>query len=176
MVFQLAERHYKQPGLADRLAMNIPPRHIRPKSAELIALLQAGELDYAWEYESAARGAHLEFVELPPEIDLSDEGLASQYARARVRVLGVRPGDTVEVRGGPIRYGFSIPRRAPHPELAADFARFLVSPDGRRIMRTAFLDALDEPVIIGSGAPSGLRQAAREALVPPSRPPVTPDR
>jgi molybdate/tungstate transport system substrate-binding protein len=176
MVFQLAERHYRQPGLADRLTQSIPPRHIRPKSAELVALLQAGELDYAWEYESTARGAHLGFLELPPEIDLSDETRVSEYASARVRVLGARPGDTVEVRGGPIRYGFSIPRRAPHPEIAAEFARFMVSPAGRRIMRAEFLDALDEPLIVGRGAPAGLRQAARETPAAPSSSLGTPHR
>src|SRR6478609_953705 len=55
MVFQLAEKFYRHPGLAARLEQASPQRNIRPKEADLIALVQAGELDYAWSYLSIAR-------------------------------------------------------------------------------------------------------------------------
>src|SRR5215208_3698170 len=48
MVFQLAEKFYRQPGLADRLNRAFPPKYMRPKEADLTALVQAGELDYSW--------------------------------------------------------------------------------------------------------------------------------
>jgi len=54
MVLQLAERYYKIPGLYERLIANRPKENIRPKSVELVSLLQTGNMDYAWEYRSVA--------------------------------------------------------------------------------------------------------------------------
>jgi len=165
MLFQLAERWFADPGLAARLQGASPRRHVRPKSAELVALLQAGELDYAWMYESTARGARLPFIALPPAIDLGDEGRATDYAAARVRVLGTRVGDTLEMRGMPIRYGITIPRAARHPEAASALLRFLLSGEGRSAMRAEFLDALERPAVMGAGGPEWL--VARGAVSSP---------
>jgi hypothetical protein len=88
MAFQLAESFYRQPGLARRLEHALGPRYIRPKEADLTALVQAGELDYSWSYLSIARTAGLRHVDLPKEIDLSDPDLAEWYGQARVRLPG----------------------------------------------------------------------------------------
>jgi molybdate/tungstate transport system substrate-binding protein len=137
MAFQLAERFYAQPGLARRLQQALGPRYIRPKEADLTALVQAGELDYSWSYLSIARTAGLRHVDLPKEIDLSDPGLAQWYSQARVRLPGAsRAGDdSVEFQGEPIVYALSIPRRAPHPATAREFVRFIFSPEGKTILQ-----------------------------------------
>ena len=158
LVMQLAERYYRQPGLAGRLARAIPPRNVRPKEIDLVALLETGELDYAFEYESVARGASLEFVALPDSISLGNMGDSAFYAAASLRVIGRRPGDSLTMRGQPIVYALSIPRRAPHPRLAERFVAFLMSDDGRRVLRANHLDALDAAVISGEGAPAGISE------------------
>jgi len=56
---------------------------IRPKSVELVQMVQAGGLDYAWEYRSVAVQNDLEFIELPEEIDLSSIDFAENYATVR---------------------------------------------------------------------------------------------
>jgi len=145
LVWQLAERHYGQPGLAERLMKASPPRNVRPKEADLVGLLQAGEFDYVWSYESLARATGLRFVTLPPEIDLSDPALVSRYDEVSVRVRGARVGETVTFRGRPIVYGFAVPNDAPHPALAARFAAFLTSEEGRAVLRSQGLDAIGEP-------------------------------
>lgn len=142
LVWQLAERHYGEAGLAARLAEASPPRNVRAKEADLVGLLQAGELDYIWSYESMARATGLRFVTLPPGIDLSVPESAAVYAHAAVRVRGARGGDTVTFTGKPIVYAFAVPRAAPHPALARRFAAFLVSDEGRAILRREGLDAL----------------------------------
>ena len=38
------------------------------------------------------------------------------------------------VEATPVVYGLTIPRSAPHPELAQEFARFVLSDVGRRII------------------------------------------
>jgi molybdate/tungstate transport system substrate-binding protein len=153
LTLQLAERYYHQPGLADRLLAASPSRNVRPKEVDLVGLLQAGELDYIWSYESVAQAAGLRYVTLPEQIDLSTPADSAFYARATARVRGKGPGDTLVVHGQPIVYGISIPARAPHPALAARFLAWMLSADGRRVLRAAELDALDHPVLVGTGAP-----------------------
>jgi molybdate/tungstate transport system substrate-binding protein len=143
LVWQLAEQYYKRPGLADALMKSSPPRDMRPKSADLTALVQTGDLDYAWEYESVAQAAGLSYVVLPKEIDLSTPQDSALYAQASVRV------DTVLVRGQPIMYGLSVPVHAPHPGPAQHFVDFLLSSQGRAILRQAHLDAIDTPIVVG---------------------------
>lgn len=155
LVWQLAERHYAIPGLAAQLAASSPSRNIRAKEADLVGLLQAGEMDYIWSYESMARAIELPYLQLPPEIDLSstDSAMAVGYGMASVKVRGAAPKDSLTFRGAPIVYAFAVPRNAPHPELAERFARFLLSEEGRDLLQREGLDAIDEPVARGVRAP-----------------------
>lgn len=133
LVPQLAERFYRIPGLADSIVSHESPRNVRPKSADLVALLQTGNLDYAWEYESVARAARLRYVRLPSAIDLGDVALASQYAAAVVHVP--RPGHApLVVRGAPIVFGIAPLAAARAGGRGARFITFLGSPAGRRIL------------------------------------------
>jgi molybdate/tungstate transport system substrate-binding protein len=151
MVFQLAESYYREPGLAHRLGGALRPSYVRPNEAQLLGLVQAGELDYAWSYRSLAATAGLRWVALPPAVDLSDPARAEEYAVARIRLPGPRLGstDSVEFRGEPILYALTIPRAAAHPVLALAFVRFLLSPAGREILRSAGFTLLAEPQVTG---------------------------
>jgi molybdate/tungstate transport system substrate-binding protein len=146
LVFQLAEIEYRHPGLATALQGTASARDVRPKSADLVALLQTGELDYAFVYESTAQDAHLSYMSLPAHLNLGEPADSAFYARASVRVVGATPKDTIEIKGAPIRYGLSIPTAAPHPTAAKQFVDYLLSPTGVRIMRSRHLDALDQAV------------------------------
>ena len=151
MVFQLAERHYRRPGLAARLVDRGERRFVRPKSADLVALLQVGELDYAWLYSSVARVHGLPVIDLPAAINLSDPSLADEYRWATVKIPGrsAAAADSLEVRGSPIELGLSIPAAAPHPDLAARFTSFVLSPEGQAILREGGLITVDPPVVYG---------------------------
>jgi molybdate/tungstate transport system substrate-binding protein len=155
MVFQLAEKFYHHPGLAARLDSAFPPRYIRPKEADLTALVQAGELDYAWSYASIAKTAGLRYVRLPPEVDLSEPKLADWYSQAVVRLPGAsRAGkDSVEFRGEPIVYALTIPTAAPNPRTAEAFVRFVFSPEGQAILKANGFTVLEKPLLGGSGKP-----------------------
>ena len=158
LVWQLAERFYKQPGLEKRFLTTAPQRNVRPKEADLVGLLQAGEFDYIWSYESIAQGIGLRYVTLPQDVDLSAPADSAEYAIASTRVAGKTMTDSVTMRGQPIVYAFTVPTRAPHPALAAKFAQYLASPDGRRVLRGAKLDVLDQYLVTGTGAPAGVGQ------------------
>ena len=159
MVLQLAERHYAEPGLAAKLLLAMPPRFIRPKEADLTALLQAGELDYAWTYRSIAKTTGLRFVELPAEIDLGDPALAGSYAAAKVLVPGAKRtgGEMLELTGEPIVYALTIPTAAPHPELARAFVQFVLSDSGRAIIERNGLVPI-VPVMATGDMPAELRE------------------
>ena len=155
MVWQLAERFYRQPTLARLLQDASPPGYMRPKEADLTALLQLGELDYVWTYASIARTSGFRWLDLPAEINLSDPGLSATYAEARVVLPGATRAakDSVEFRGEPIVYALTIPRGAPHPEVAEAFVRFVLSQDGQRILAEAGLQPTVPPALGGPGQP-----------------------
>lgn len=167
IVLQLAERYYRQPGLARKLDAAMPPRYQRPKEADLTALLQAGELDYAWTYQSLAETSGLRYVSLPKAIDLSDPGLARDYEAASVRIPGASRsgGDSLTLRGEPIVYALTIPMGAPHPVLAAEFVRFALSAAGRAILKKNGFELLPSPIVIGT-PPTGLLPMYTPSLSP----------
>jgi molybdate/tungstate transport system substrate-binding protein len=156
LMFQLAERFYKKPGLAKTLLDHAPERNIRPNAAELAALLAAGELDYIYDYESVAESNGFRFVVLPPQIDLSEPQRQRDYEAVSVKVRGNAAGTATIVTGEPILYGMTVPRNAPHPAVADRFLRYLFSPAVVKQLRDAHIDLLPKPVMHGSGAPAGI--------------------
>ncbi len=134
LVWQLAERYYGVDGLNRTLDEHCPPGNVRPKSVELIALLQSGDMDYAFEYRSVAVQHGLAFIELPDEINLSMVEHAEFYSQATVEIAGTEPGATMTMTGTPIVYGVTIPKNAPTRELALEFVKFLLSEEGQTIM------------------------------------------
>ena len=116
---------------------------LRGASIELVALLEAGDLDCAFEYESVARQHHLPFVALPPQIDLGSQRYAADYARVAVSIAFQRFASVKPVFvGAPIAYAVTIPSTARNPAEAARFIAFLLGPQGR-----AILAANDQPAV-----------------------------
>jgi molybdate/tungstate transport system substrate-binding protein len=124
----LAESYYKRPGLAAAILANAPKANMRDTETELVAALQAGQIDYLAIYRSDAQQHRLRFVGLPPEIDLGDPADAARYAQA---VVPTRNG---AVAGRPIVYAVSVPTNAAHPDWAEKYVALLLGPEGRRII------------------------------------------
>lgn len=108
---------------------------VRGASIQLIALLQSGDLDYAFEYESVIAQHGLGLLRLPGEVNMGEAAFENLYKSVQVnldfrRFASVKP----EFRGERIGYGITIPSSAPHPNEAALFIAFLLSPEGRAIM------------------------------------------
>jgi molybdate/tungstate transport system substrate-binding protein len=117
---------------------------IRPKSVELVQMLQAGGIDYAWEYHSVAVQNGLNYLELPEQIDLSSIAYADNYAT--VRTEAVAGNGTTYYVGAPIVYGVTVPKIAEHPEMGIAFVQMLIGPDGQ-----AILTADGQPPIVPAG-------------------------
>jgi molybdate/tungstate transport system substrate-binding protein len=117
---------------------------IRPKSVELVQMVQAGGIDYAWEYHSVAVQNDLKYVELPEEIDLSAVKYADNYKT--VRTEAVAGNGTTYYTGAPIVYGVTVPKISEHPDMGLAFVEMLIGPEGQ-----AILTADGQPPIVPAG-------------------------
>ncbi len=189
MLLQLAEREYDDPYLFEDMMMGrftspvtvtrdaegvdvieIPEiletkrggnLVLRGASIQLVALLESGDLDCAFEYESVARQHGLKYVRLPSAIDLGELGRRAEYRRVEVKLDSRRFASVKPVfRGDLVRYAFTVPANAPEPGLANDFVAFLLSDEGRRILESDFQPVLTPPAVDHpSAAPQEVRQA-----------------
>ena len=109
---------------------------LRGSSIALIALLEAGEVDYAFEYASVIQQHGFEMLTLPDELNMGNEAMNDQYAKATVKMDFQRFATVNPIFVGErIKYGITIPTNAPHPDEAALFIAFLFSPEGQAIMQ-----------------------------------------
>jgi molybdate/tungstate transport system substrate-binding protein len=134
---------------------------LRGASIQLVALLESGDLDCAFEYESVARQHGLLYVRLPAAIDLGEAARRAGYRKVEVkldfrRFASVRP----VFHGDVIRYAFTIPAGAPDLALAREFAAFLLGPEGRRVLAADHQPLLTPPVLDNAtAAPEEVRRA-----------------
>jgi molybdate/tungstate transport system substrate-binding protein len=138
LAWQLAEKSgtYGDAGvnLAARLSGLCPKEHVTHDEAELLTLLEARAIDYAFLFRSTAEDHHLKITALPPEQNLSQPELAEQYASASVEVRMKQGDGKTRIMGGPITYGLTIPADAPHAAEARRFVATLLGESGRRLL------------------------------------------
>ncbi len=174
MALRLAEDYYQSPGILKKLTegrFKIPitifeedhfteigvPEILEPSansgtilrgaSIQLIALIESGDLDYAFEYESVVRQHGLQWIALPDEINLGVEANNPLYNQVQVKLDFQRFASLKPIfKGEQIGYGITIPSNAPQPALAAEFIAFLFGPQGRQIMQENFQPLLEHPL------------------------------
>ena len=108
---------------------------LRGGSIQVLALLDSGDVDYAFEYESVIAQHGLKLLALPDTLNLGAAEQNNFYKNATVkldfqRFISVKPVFT----GEQIGYGITIPSNAPHPKEAELFLAFLLGDEGRQIM------------------------------------------
>jgi len=134
MVCQLAEQYFKMPGLAEQLTSKDGQRYIRPKETDLLALLEAGEIDYLFIYRSVAEQHGLKMLILADEVNLKSAEYADLYKSATIKVTGKKPGEFITRRGAPMVYSVTVPKNAPNRKVAEAYVALLLSPEGQAIM------------------------------------------
>jgi len=135
LVWQLAEKHYQAPGLYQKLINGCPLKNVRPKETDLIAMLEAGQIDYLFIYRSVCEQHKMPLVMLPVEINLKSVQYEASYRKAKVKVSGKKPGEFIVKTGKPMVYGITIPKSALNRDVATRFVAFAVGPEGQEIMR-----------------------------------------
>lgn len=173
MVIQLAEAYYGDDTIFDNVvvansnitvtedngtytvhATSPEPKgtlQIRPKSVELVQMLDSGGIDYAWEYRSVAVQNGLNFIELPEAIDLSSVTYADDYATVKVDTAGGM------MTGKPIVYGVTVPNNAENPDAGVAFVKMLLGTEGQTIM-----NGQGQPPIVPAGGFGNVPAALKE--------------
>ncbi len=128
-MLKLAETYYHQPGLSDAILKNAPETNMRDTETELLSALKVGQIDYLAIYRSDAQQNSLQYLQLPPQIDLSDAKYSADYAKAMVTTK------SGQLQGKPIVYAVTVPDNAPNPALGRAFVSLLIGKDGEAIMQ-----------------------------------------
>jgi molybdate/tungstate transport system substrate-binding protein len=112
---------------------------LRASSIQLIPLLETGSMDYCFLYLSNAKQYGLQYVELPDEFNLGNPQFEEVYKRVKIR-FELQRFQTIGLDrlGSTIYYGFTIPNNAVERDLAAEFAEFMFSEEGRDIFESVW--------------------------------------
>ena len=138
-------------------------QNVRPKSADLIAMLETGALDVAFMYRSVAEQHGLKYIIFPDTINLANPTMAHQYAKVSVDVSGATPNSSVQLKGVPIVYGLTIPSKAAEIEGAEKFISFLLSEEGAALLEENHQSVLRErPVNDYDTIPDSLKPHVQE--------------
>lgn len=135
LMMRLAARYYHEPRLADRiLGPVLNPAQIFPEP-EVMARLQAGQLDAASAYKTQPAALGLPFVRLPAEVNLGDARLESAYEHVEVRI-----GGHVH-RPSPLVFYAAVLRKAAYPARAARLVTWFASAEGQAVLARYHYDA-----------------------------------
>jgi molybdate/tungstate transport system substrate-binding protein len=130
---------------------------VRPKETDLLGLLEVGAIDYLFIYKSVAIQHHLKYINLPPQINLSSKKYSSFYKQASFEVTGKKPGTYIIKKGAPMVYGVTIVQNKKenlpqNKKGAVLFIKFLLSPEGQKIMEKNGQGVINPPIIKGKAA------------------------
>ncbi|HTW89513.1 MAG TPA: extracellular solute-binding protein [Candidatus Binataceae bacterium] len=124
---QLAALYYHQPDLVEKiLGPQINPKQIF-NEPEVMARLQAGQLDASSAYATQPAAFGLPFISLPKEINLGDDSMESEYKRAAVTLNGNTH------HPAPLIFYAAVLKGAPQPKLADRFLVWLKSAEAHEI-------------------------------------------
>ena len=157
-LFDLAEKHYRRPGLAQQILNNAThPTLVFPEE-QLVARLEAGQLDAGIFYRNEVAEHSLPFITFPREFNLSDPDLDPAYGAATY----VSSKGTTYV-GSAIVYSITIPETSQNRAGAIALVSFFLSGEGRKIVEKHAL-RLIQPVFSGDldGAPTALQTALKK--------------
>jgi ABC-type molybdate transport system substrate-binding protein len=161
-LFDLAERHYQQPGLAQKILFNPKQPTLVFPEEQLVARLEAGQLDAGIFYHNEVAEHSLPFIGFPREFNLSDPDLDPEYGT----VTYVSPKGA-KFAGSAIVYSVTIPETSQNCAGAIAMVGFLLSNEGRKIVEKHAL-RLIQPVVCGEidAVPPALQTALQKAVSP----------
>ena len=120
-------------------------KEIVPTGTEsaLFGQLEAGSLDYVFEYSSFRATHDARFVDFQPRVSLAETSpeLARFYANAEVQA----GGETYV--GAPIAYGLTVPNVAEAPGAGQRFVEFMLAESGDEIMTNSGFGAINPAVV-----------------------------
>ncbi|KNC05552.1 ABC transporter substrate-binding protein [Pantoea sp. RIT-PI-b] len=132
----LAEKYYQQPGIADKIMggyQNPAQTHLE---GGLLTRLESGQVDAAAGYESEVISAHLPYVALPDEINLSNPAMAKQWYDTVSFNVKDSAGKGEVLHTQPLVYYAAVLKNAPHGAAAGQaFVDFMLSQPGQALFK-----------------------------------------
>ena len=130
----LAEKYYKQPGLEKMMLGDTENQQQVFGEGGLLSRLESGEVDASSGYESATRSAHLPFVALPDEINLSNPSFTKDwYDTVSFSIIDAK-GQKQTLTPQPLVFYAAVLKNAPDPENAKAFIAFMQSAKGQSLL------------------------------------------
>jgi molybdate/tungstate transport system substrate-binding protein len=140
---KLANSYYKDPNIKQKILDDDKnSKQLFPEET-LITTLETGHLDAiaAYKHEAIARG--LQYITLPPQINLGNPSYSDFYKTATYTLSS---GQTIQ--GEPVYFSVTIPDTYKNLAGAQAFVKFLLSSDGSTILQRDGLDRI-KPVVQG---------------------------
>jgi molybdate/tungstate transport system substrate-binding protein len=128
---ELAEAHYHQPGLTQKiLGSDENASQIFPEE-ELVSRLGAGQLDAGFFYINEVKGPNIPYITLPDQINLGNATMASLYST----VSWKNPRTGAISKGAPVVYTITVLNTAKNRAGGIAFAKFLLSSQGQSLLQ-----------------------------------------
>jgi len=141
MIFELAQSHYKVPGLYNSLLQHYQLNVADPSAATPAPVL-GKDFNFQFTYEhtaaaAAKRDSSYRYAMLPEEIDLSSSRPDLYPSGVTIPGLGIQGSmASVTIPASPVAWGVTIPRNAGNRDNAVAFLELLLGPSGRTALTT----------------------------------------
>lgn len=133
----LAEKYYNMPGIADKVLGSLQNPEQTHQEGGLLARLESGQVDAAAGYESEVRSAHLPYVALPDEINLSNPAMAKQWYDTVSFTIKDSKGQDQLLHTQPMVFYAAVLKNAPNGvEQGQKFVTFMQSAEGQKVFKT----------------------------------------
>ena len=131
----LAQNFYKQPGLADKILGGYQNSQQIFTEPSLLSRLEAGQIDAASGYLSAATSHHLPFISLPDEINLSNPDMDAKWYKTVQFTITLPNGKESALSTQPLVFSAAVLKDTKQPAMAEKFVQFLQSAEGQKLFR-----------------------------------------
>ena len=132
----LAEKYYNKPGIADKIMGGVQNPAQTHLEGGLLARLESGQVDAAAGYESEVISAHLPYVALPDEVNLSNPADAKKWYDTVSFTLKDSKGEEKTLHTQPLVYYAAVLKNAPNGEKAGQaFVDFMLSKAGQSLYK-----------------------------------------
>lgn len=127
---------------------------MRTTEVDLLSLMASGQIDFVLSaYLSNAipqvqEYKGLAYITLPPPVNLGSLDYASYYHS--VKATWTEAGQTKTFACNPVIYTFTVPKTAPNPEAAVNFALLLFSPEGQKVLESYGIQPISPGVVYGN--------------------------
>jgi molybdate/tungstate transport system substrate-binding protein len=120
-LFGLAAKYYGREEIPRLLGDPMNPAQVFPEIA-LLARVEAGQLTAGIFYKHEILAHHLQYLELPPQINLGDPRFSDLYAQESYTTVTQQ-----RIPGAPILFTITLPEAVRHRDPALAFVRFALT-------------------------------------------------